>query len=77
MFDLNRRYNRRDNRPIIAPFVAPIHIKPVPSSLSHQWAIYPKYDRRGCESPSGYEAYGPCISYKGVKGTFCLATVNR
>ena len=25
-------------------------------TLSYQWAIYEKYDRRGCEWPSGYGA---------------------
>ena len=38
MFD-NDRHN---NRPIVAPFVPPIQIKPVHSSVSYQWAIYQK-----------------------------------
>ena len=44
MFDLNRLYNRCYNWPIVAP----IDIKHVHSSMI--------YDRRGCESPSGYGA---------------------
>ena len=54
MFDMNRRYNW----PIVAPIVAPIHIKHVQSSVSYQWAIYQKYDRRGHASPSGYGPLG-------------------
>ena len=52
MFDLGWRYNRQYNWPIVLP----INIKHVHSSVSYQWAIYQKYDRRGCESPSGYGA---------------------
>ena len=52
MFDLNRSYNQRCNRPIVAP----IHIKHVQYSFSYQWATYQKYDWCGCESPSGYGA---------------------
>ena len=50
MFDLNRRYNR----PIVTPIVAPIHTKPVYSNISYQQAIAQKYSRRGRDSPSGY-----------------------
>ena len=39
----------------------PIQIKPVHSSVSYQWAIYQKYDRRGHESPSGYGPLGTDI----------------
>ena len=48
MFDLNRRYDRS--------IVALIYIKHVHFSLSYQQVIYPKYDRLGRESPSGYGA---------------------
>ena len=50
MFDLNWQYNWRYNRSIVLP----IHIKHVHFSVSYQWAIYQKYDRRGSESPNGY-----------------------
>ena len=50
MFDLNPS--------IVAPIVAPIHIKHVHSSLSYQLTTYPKSDWRGRESPSGY---GPLL----------------
>ena len=59
MFDLKRCYNG----PIVALVVAPIHIKHVHSSVSYRWAIYKKYDRRGCESPSGYKPLGCCAYY--------------
>ena len=56
MFDLDRCfsqwYNRRYNRPIVAP----IHIKHVHSTVYYQWATYQKYDQRGCELPSAYGA---------------------
>ena len=52
MFNMNRRYNRS----IVAPIVELIQIKHVHSSVSYQWAIYQKYDRRCHESPSGYGA---------------------
>ena len=52
MFNVNWRYNR----PIVTPIVAPIHIKHVHFSVSHQWAIYQKYSRRSHELPSGYGA---------------------
>ena len=51
MFDLNRHYDRPENRP-------PIQIKHIHSSLSYQQGTYQKYDRRDYESPSGY---GPLI----------------
>ena len=41
--------DRPENRP-------PIQIKPVHYSISYQQATYQIYDRRGCESPSGYGA---------------------
>ena len=68
IFDLNWRYNQPIVSlivvpivapivaPIVGPIEAPIHIKHVHSSASIQWTIYPKYDRRGRELPSGYGA---------------------
>ena len=44
MFDLNRCNNRQ--------ILALIHIRPVHSSVSYQWAIYQKYDRRVYKSAS-------------------------
>ena len=41
--------------PILQAIVAPIHIIPVCSTVSYQQGTNPKYDRRGHESPSGYE----------------------
>ena len=58
MFDLGRRYNRRYNRPIVAP----IQIKHVHSSIPYQRAIYEKYGRHGRELPSGYGALGQTFS---------------
>ena len=43
---------------ILWEIVVPIHIKPVYSSGSYQWAIYQKYNWRGHDSPRGY-MYGP------------------
>ena len=54
MFDLNRCYNWRYNRPIVAP----IRVKHVHSSVSYQWEINTKYDRCGYESPNGYGPLG-------------------
>ena len=56
MFDLNRRHNWPTIAPVVALIIAPIHIKHIymHSSVSYQSAIYPKYDWRGHESPSGY-----------------------
>ena len=55
MFDWNWRTVRQPIVVlIIAPIVAPIHIKNVHSIVSYQWAIYPKYDRSGHASPSAY-----------------------
>ena len=42
------------NPPIIWAIVAPVHIKPVHSSVSYQWVMYQKYDRHGHELLSGY-----------------------
>ena len=47
MFDLNRR-------PILWVICTPIQIKHVHSNVSYQQATYPRYNRRGHESPSGY-----------------------
>ena len=48
MFDLNRHYNRPENRP-------PIQIKHVHfSSVSYQNVTYQKYNQHGHELPSGY-----------------------
>ena len=49
MFDLNRP-------PILWAILVPIQIKPEYSNISYQQAIYQRYNRRGCESPS---VYGP------------------
>ena len=56
MFNMNRRYNQPIAVLIAPPIGTPIQIKDVHSSVSYQWAIYPKYDGCGRESPSGYGA---------------------
>ena len=45
------------NWPIPWMIVKQIPIKPAYSSVSYQWVIYPKYNRRGYGSPSGYGPY--------------------
>ena len=52
MFDLNSRYNRRYNRPILAPIVDQTSTFQCPIPMGD----LSKYDRRGHESPSGYGA---------------------
>ena len=60
MFDLNRRYNRQ--------ILALIYIKLVHSSVSYQWAIYQKYDRRVHKSPSVVWTLTPRGSGVGAPG---------
>ena len=60
MFDMDQRYNRL----IVAPNIAPIEvlikalvqIDHIHSSVSYQWAIYQRYNRRGCEWQSMFGA---------------------
>ena len=65
MFNMKLGYNRHYSWHYNWPIIAPIDIKHVHYSVSNQWAIYyKKYDRRGCESPSGYGALGCVHSLK-------------
>ena len=61
MFYLNQRYNRRYDRRYNPPYVSPIHIKHVHSSVSYQWATYQKTDRHADELPSGYGALASAV----------------
>ena len=58
VFDLDWHYNRLIVALSLALIVAPIttnsNTNHVHSSVPYQWAIYPKYDRRGHASPSEY-----------------------
>ena len=52
MFDMNRRYNG----PIVPPIVPPIGHQTCTFQCSIPTGDLSKYDRHGCESPSGYGA---------------------
>ena len=56
---MNRQYNRLIVPPIVLPIVPSIPIKRVHSSVSYEWAICKKYNRRGHASHGGY---GPLLS---------------